>query len=89
MARSRLECLTACPFGPPAESDARYGSFDFRAAHAEAEADLRELLDGTESLVSFVCSPLCLCLLLQLFLGAYCFLFASPSVGEATSEMGC
>eukprot|EP00935_MAST-01C_sp_MAST-1C-sp1_P000170 g170.t1 len=32
------------------ESDARYGSFDFRAAHAEAEADLRELLDRTESL---------------------------------------
>ena len=33
-----------------AESDARFGSFDFRAAHAEADADLRELLDNTESL---------------------------------------
>ena len=35
-----------------AESDARYGSFDFRAAHAEADADLQQLLDGNESLVS-------------------------------------
>ena len=33
-----------------AESDARFGGFDFRAAHAEADADLRELLDNTESL---------------------------------------
>ena len=32
------------------ESDARYGSFDFRAAHAEAPADLQELLDQHESL---------------------------------------
>ena len=34
----------------PKESDARYGSFDFRAAHAEAPADLQELLDQHESL---------------------------------------
>ena len=33
-----------------AESDARYGSFDFRAAHAAAPADLQELLDQHESL---------------------------------------
>ena len=41
-----------CPPRPSgrAESDARYGGFDFRAAHAEADADLRELLDNTESL---------------------------------------
>ena len=32
------------------ESDARYGSFDFRAAHAEAPADLQALLDQHESL---------------------------------------
>ena len=32
------------------ESDARYGSFDFRAAHATAPADLQELLDQHESL---------------------------------------
>eukprot|EP00935_MAST-01C_sp_MAST-1C-sp1_P001514 g1514.t1 len=32
------------------ESDARYGSFDFRVAHAEADADLQELLDQHESL---------------------------------------
>ena len=32
------------------ESDARYGGFDFRAAHEAAPADLRELLDNTESL---------------------------------------
>ena len=32
------------------ESDARYGSFDFRAAHAAAPADLQQLLDRTESL---------------------------------------
>ena len=35
-----------------AESDARYGGFDFRAAHEEADADLQELLDNNESLVS-------------------------------------
>ena len=34
----------------PAESDARYGSFDFRAAHAAAPVDLQELLDQHESL---------------------------------------
>ena len=34
----------------PAESDARFGGFDFCAAHTEAPADLRELLDNTESL---------------------------------------
>ena len=48
-----------------AESDARYGSFDFRAAHAEADADLQALLDNNESLpfrrrgacaLRFVCS---------------------------------
>ena len=39
-------CVCVC-----AESDARYGGFDFRAAHAEADADLKELLDNTESLV--------------------------------------
>ena len=33
-----------------AESDARYGGFDFRAAHEAAPADLRDLLDNTESL---------------------------------------
>ena len=38
------------PVPVPAESDARYGSFDFRAAHEQADADLRELLDNTESL---------------------------------------
>ena len=32
------------------ESDVRYGGFDFRAAHAEAPADLQELLDQHESL---------------------------------------
>ena len=36
-----------------AESDARYGGFDFRAAHEEADADLQELLDNNESLVSW------------------------------------
>ena len=35
---------------PNPESDARYGSFDFRAAHAAAPADLQELLDQHESL---------------------------------------
>ena len=35
---------------PVAESDARHGSFDFRAAHEQTDADLRELLDNTESL---------------------------------------
>ena len=33
-----------------AESDARYGGFDFRAAHAESPSDLQQLLDNTESL---------------------------------------
>ena len=33
-----------------AESDERFGAFDFRAAHAEAPADLQELLDQHESL---------------------------------------
>ena len=33
-----------------AESDARYGGFDFRAAHAAAAPDLQQLLDSTESL---------------------------------------
>ena len=34
----------------PAESDARYGGFDFRAAHEEAAPDLQALLDNHESL---------------------------------------
>ena len=33
-----------------AESDARFGSFDFRAAYTAAPADLQELLDSNESL---------------------------------------
>ena len=34
--------LTSCLLSAvPAESDARYGSFDFRAAHATAPADLQ------------------------------------------------
>ena len=32
------------------ESDARYGSFDFRAAHEGSPTDLQELLDNNESL---------------------------------------
>ena len=32
------------------ESDARYGGFDFRAAHEVAPPDLQELLDNNESL---------------------------------------
>ena len=32
------------------ESDARYGGFDFRAAHEEAPHDLQQLLDNNESL---------------------------------------
>ena len=32
------------------EADARYGGFDFRAAHDEAPTDLQELLDSNESL---------------------------------------
>ena len=42
-----LDCRCV-PTNP--ESDARYGSFDFRAAHAAAPADLQELLDQHESL---------------------------------------
>ena len=38
-------CLSACT-----ESDARHGSFDFRAAHATAPVDLQVLLDQHESL---------------------------------------
>ena len=33
-----------------AESDPRFGGFDFRAAHEEAPADLQALLDQHESL---------------------------------------
>ena len=33
------------------ESDARFRSYDFRAAHAAAEPDLQQLLDNNESLV--------------------------------------
>ena len=46
-------CFPVSPSSRPsgrAESDARYGGFDFRAAHEAAPADLRELLDNTESL---------------------------------------
>ena len=43
-------CLLARPCQQNPESDARYGSFDFRAAHAAAPADLQELLDQHESL---------------------------------------
>ena len=47
-----LSFLSVCPPTVwPAESDARYGGFDFRAAHAKAEDDLKELLDNNESLV--------------------------------------
>ena len=44
--------LTPVPRTPSGrvESDVRYGSFDFRAAHAAAPADLQELLDQHESL---------------------------------------
>ena len=34
----------------PTESDARFGSYDCRAAHAAAAPDLQQLLDNTESL---------------------------------------
>ena len=44
----RLFARPSVPTNP--ESDARYGSFDFRAAHAAAPADLQELLDQHESL---------------------------------------
>ena len=43
-------CLLLCPPLYVAESDARHGGFDFRAAHAEADPDLQELLDSHESL---------------------------------------
>ena len=46
-----IRSSTVCPSVPTnPESDARYGSFDFRAAHATAPADLQELLDQHESL---------------------------------------
>ena len=46
-----LSFLSVCPPTVwPAESDARYGGFDFRAAHEAAPTDLRDLLDNTESL---------------------------------------
>ena len=32
------------------QADGRFGAFDFRAAHAAADADLQALLDNTESL---------------------------------------
>ena len=47
-----LLAFTAARCSLLAESDARYGGFDFRAAHEEADADLQELLDNNESLVS-------------------------------------
>ena len=46
----RLPVVVSFSFVVRAESDARYGGFDFRAAHEAAPADLRELLDNTESL---------------------------------------
>ena len=48
---SRLTPFSCRP-AVPKESDARYGSFDFRAAHAAAPSDLQSLLDQHESLVS-------------------------------------
>ena len=39
------------------EADARFNSFDFRAAHAEAPPDLQQLLDDHESLVRPSRSP--------------------------------
>ena len=45
-----LSLLLAAHCSLLAESDARYGGFDFRVAHEEAPTDLRKLLDNTESL---------------------------------------
>ena len=42
--------VCVCSLSLLAESDARYGGFDFRAAHAAAAPDLQQLLDNTESL---------------------------------------
>ena len=42
--------MPACSPSFHAESDARYGGFDFRAAHEEADTDLQDLLDSHESL---------------------------------------
>ena len=47
---ARRPARSFLPLPASAESDARYGSFDFRAAHAAAPADLQLLLDNTESL---------------------------------------
>ncbi len=87
------------------ESDARYGSFDFRAAHAEAEAaDLKDLLDNNESLVrwphlmslspSLALSPLSplsrsRSLSLSLSLSHELVHFLSLLGGEGTSATGC
>ena len=40
----------SCDRNLAAESDARYGSFDFGAAHAEAPPDLADVLANNESL---------------------------------------
>ena len=40
-------CSSVTRFGK--ESDARFGSFDFRAAHEQAPADLQELLDNDDA----------------------------------------
>ena len=84
--RSALLCLVFAL----AESDARYGSFDFRAAHAGAPADLQELLDQHESLVSACASvsgacPIGMTVIISLIMR----LLLSPSGGEGTSAMGC
>ena len=48
--RSPSPYRTRPPATARAESDARYGGFDLRTSHEAAPADLRELLDNTESL---------------------------------------
>ena len=64
-----------------AEADARYGAFDFRAAHDEAPDDLRDLLDSHESLVSRSQSPW--------QLPRVIFYLPSPSAEEDTNATGC
>ena len=48
--RASLTMFALLPFPKPAESDARFASFDFHAAHQAAPPDLQQLLDSTESL---------------------------------------
>ena len=68
-----------------AESDARYGSFDFRMAHADAPSDLQQMLDSNESLVSSSVSPTRLLVDAERSL----LLTVSPFAGEGTSAMEC